>query len=161
MLYQSIKSSRLSKSSLYCNDGYILFPLRKFSYSLKEIEQSKPKIYTVDNGIIRVFAHKISENAGRLMENAVFLELRRRHKENKGLYYYITGDNKEIDFLIENRLLIKVTHDLDKEHIRELKTMDELKIKEGIVITWDTEDVVEEGKRRIVVKPLWKWLLTQ
>lgn len=34
----------------YCNDAYTLFPVRRFSYFMREIEQSKPKIYVVDNG---------------------------------------------------------------------------------------------------------------
>jgi predicted AAA+ superfamily ATPase len=146
----------------YCNDGYILFPVRRFSYSLKEIEQSKPKIYVIDNGIIRVFAHKISENVGRLMENIVFLELRRKYKENEDIFYYVTKDNKEIDFLIENRQIIEVTYDLDQEHVKKIiRALDELKIKKGLIITWDHEDVLEKDGKTIEIKPLWKWLLVE
>ena len=146
----------------YCNDGYILFPVRRFSYSLKEIEQSKPKIYVIDNGIIRVFAHKISENVGRLMENIVFLELRRKYRENEGIFYYVTKDNKEIDFLIENRQIIEVTYDLDQEHVKKIiRALDELKIKKGLIITWDHEDVLEKDGKTIEIQPLWKWLLVE
>jgi predicted AAA+ superfamily ATPase len=146
----------------YCNDGYILFPVRRFSYSLKEIEQSKPKIYVIDNGIIRVFAHKISENVGRLMENIVFLELRRKYKENEDIFYYVTKDNKEIDFLIENRQIIEVTYDPDQEHVKKIiRALDELKIKKGLIITWDHEDVLEKDGKTIEIKPLWKWLLVE
>ena len=163
--YMKTLNINISRNTLYnyleyCNDGYILFPVRRFSYSLKEIEQSKPKIYVIDNGIIKVFAHKISENVGRLMENIVFLELRRKYKENENLFYYVTKDNKEIDFLIENQQAIEVTYDLDQEHIKKMiKALDELKIKRGLIITWNHEDVLEKDGKTIEIKPLWKWLL--
>ncbi len=146
----------------YCNDVYMLFPVRRFSYSLKDIEQSKPKIYTVDNGITKVFAHNISENVGRLMENTVFLELRRNHRENEDLFYYVTKDNKEIDFLIDNQQLVEVTYDLDRGHVKKvMRAMDELKIRKGTVITWDEEDAVEKDGRKVEIVPMWKWLLAQ
>jgi len=163
--YMKTLNINISRNTLYnyleyCNDGYILFPVRRFSYSLKEIEQSKPKIYVIDNGIIKVFAHKISENVGRLMENIVFLELRRKYKENENIFYYVTKDNKEIDFLIENQQAIEVTYDLDQEHIKKMiKALDELKIKRGLIITWNHEDVLEKDGKTIEIKPLWKWLL--
>ncbi len=148
----------------YCNDAYILFPVHRFSFSLKEVEQSKPKIYTIDNGIIRVFSHKTLENVGRLMENVVFLELRRRYRENESLFYYITNDGKEIDFLIKNDEieLVEVTYELDEDHIKKVfKALNELGIKEGTIITWDTEDIIEREGKTIRVVPLWKWLISK
>jgi len=146
----------------YCNDAYILFPLRRFSFSLKEAEQSKPKIYVVDNGIIRVFSHRMSENFGRAMENTVFLELRRKYRENESLFHYVTNDNKEIDFLVKGNgiELIEVTYDLDEEHVKKVfRAMDELEIKKGTLITWDVEDVVRKKGGEIRAVPLWKWLI--
>jgi predicted AAA+ superfamily ATPase len=116
----------------------------------------------IDNGIIRVFAHKISENVGRLMENIVFLELRRKYRENEGIFYYVTKDNKEIDFLIENRQIIEVTYDPDREHVKKMiRALDELKIRKGLIITWDQEDVLEKDGKKIEIQPLWKWLLVE
>ncbi len=127
------------------------------------MEQSKPKIYPVDNGIIRVFAHRTSEDWGRLMECITFLELRRAYKENENIFYYVTADGKEIDFLLKNRdsvQIIEVTYDVDNLHIKKvLKALEELKIKHGTILTWDTNDVVEEDGRKIDIIPLWKWLM--
>jgi len=161
-LNMSISRNSLYSYLEYCNDAYILFPVRRFSYSLKEVEQSKPKIYAIDNGIVRVFSHKITENIGRLMENVVFLELRRRHKENENLFYYITNDGKEIDFLIKNGEveLVEVTYDLDQDHVkRVLRALNELGVREGTIVTWDTEDTIEKEGKTIRVVPLWRWLL--
>ena len=147
----------------YCNDSYILFPLRKFSYSLKEIEQSKPKVYVVDNGITRVFAHRVSEDTGRLMENAVFLELRRKYRENDSLFYYTTENSREIDFLVKDQKyrLIEVTYEVDEEHVRKvIKAMDELGIRESQIVTWDCMDTLEKKGKTIEILPLWKFLLS-
>ena len=158
---------RVSRNSLYnyleySNDAYILFPLRRFSYSLKELEQTKPKIYVIDNGLIRIFSHRISENIGRLMENLVFLHLRRRYKENESLFYYETKNRKEIDFLVkENGIkLFEVSYYLDESHVKKvLDAMEELKLKEATIITWDEEDLIETNGKRIRAIPLWKWLI--
>ncbi len=158
----SVSRNTLYNYLEYCNDAYIVFPVRRFSYSMREIEQSKPKIYVVDNGIIRVFAHMMSEDLGRLIENIVFLELRRRRRSEE-LFYYVTGDNREVDFLVrgENGIkLIEVTYELDHEHIRKMfRAMDELRAGDALVLTWDQEDTIERDGRRIQVKPLWRWLL--
>ncbi|WP_231963851.1 ATP-binding protein [Thermococcus chitonophagus] len=93
----------VSKNTLYnyleyFSDAYVIFPLKRFSYSLKEVEKSLPKIYVVDNGLINVYSLRFSEDIGRLMKNVVFLELRRREKE----VYYFKANGNEVDFLIKN-----------------------------------------------------------
>lgn len=161
----SVSRNTLYNYLEYCNDSYIIFPVRRYSPSLKDVEQSKPKIYPVDNGIIRVFAHRTSEDIGRLMECVVFLELRRTYKENENIFYYITADGKEIDFLLKNGReceIIEVTYDVDNDHIKKVfKALDELKIKHGLILTWDKTDVLEKDGKRIDIMPLWKWFLKE
>ncbi len=41
------------------------------------------KIYCIDNGIISINSFSFSENKGRLLGNAVFIELKRRNLEMK------------------------------------------------------------------------------
>jgi predicted AAA+ superfamily ATPase len=171
---------KASKNTLYnyleyANDSYFLFYLKKFSYSLKDIERSIPKIYVIDNGIINVFSHRFSENIGRLMENLVFLNLRRKYRENKNIFYLKTRENYEVDFVVkeENRIskLIQVTYansfdEINPREYRSLLHTNELfksDKPELIMITWDYEDEKKlswfgkEGTIKFV--PLWKWLL--
>ena len=79
------------------------------------------------------------------------------------VFYYKTKNNEEIDFIVKrlNKLeLIEVTYELDQEHVNKVfKAMEELGLKEGLIITWDDEDLIEEKGKRIKVVPLWKWLL--
>jgi len=149
----------------YCDDAYIVYPVKRFSSSLREVEQGKPKIYVVDNGLINVFAHKTSRDIGRLMENLVFIDLRRRYRENEKIFYYTTRDNKEVDFLIKDGdklSLLEVTYDIDNEHIDRLfDAMGELKTKKSIIVTWDTIDTIRRGNMEVNVIPLWRWLITK
>ena len=67
---------KVSKNTLYnyfeyFSDSLVLLPLRKFSFSYKEFEQSIPKIYFVDNGLISLGSSDYTSNKARLMENIV------------------------------------------------------------------------------------------
>lgn len=173
MKSQGIKTSRnmLYNYLEYLHDAYLIFPLRKFSYSLKEIEQSIPKMYSIDNGLAGVFNTEFQESIGRLMENAVFVELRKSGLiENKDIFYYKTADGKEADFCIRRGShfgqIIQVCYDLSDISTKEreikgiLKASDELKCDDLLVITWDYEAEEAVGKKKIVYAPLWKWLMS-
>jgi len=51
----------------------------------------------IDNGIFAASAFKISENYGRMLENLVAIELKRRGKE---VYHYKAND-REVDFVVK------------------------------------------------------------
>ena len=154
----------------YSNDAYILFPLRKFSFSLKEVEQSLPKIYIIDNGLIKILSSG-SENYGRLMENIVFLQLRRKYKENKSIFYFETKEGYEVDFIVKEDLkvkqLIQVTYASARDEIeqREIKALVKAfetfkKDKpELLIITWDYEDEMRIGNLKIKCIPLYNYLI--
>jgi len=161
--YNFLKSlgMKISKNTLYSyleylKDSLILFSVHRYSPSYKDVEKSIPKIYLVDTGL---FEGNIE--ISRLMENAVFVELKRMGFEN--IFYYITKKDEEIDFLVmkdDNKFLIEVTYDLDRTHINKvLDAANELRIKEAIIITWDYEDIIEVNNKKIKCIPLWKWLL--
>lgn len=172
MKSQGIKTSRnmLYNYLEYLHDAYLIFPLRKFSYSLKEIEQSIPKMYSIDNGLAGVFNTEFQESIGRLMENAVFIELRKSGLvENKNIFYYKTADGKEADFCIREgshfNQLIQVCYDISDIGTKEreikglLKASEELRCDNLLIITWDYEAEEAAGKKKIVYAPLWKWLM--
>lgn len=97
-----------------------------------------------------MFAHRVTEDLGRLMENIVFLELRRRYR-SRDIFYYIAGGNREVDFLVRGRggvELIEVAYELDQEHIRKVfRAMDELRVRNGLALTWDQEDTLKRDER--------------
>ncbi|MFQ6070827.1 MAG: ATP-binding protein [Candidatus Aminicenantales bacterium] len=162
---------RVSKNSLYnylehFNDAFIFFPLRKFSYSLKIIEQSIPKIYVVDNALIERIA---GNEKGKKLENLVFLSLLQRGFQPNRDIFYFTLNNREVDFVIKKGkkvlTLLQCCFDPNDYQTRErelkslVKASKVLSCNDLKVITFDyqKEEKVENNKIKFI--PLWKWLL--
>ncbi len=169
--YNFLKSQghKVSKNTLYTyfgyfEDSFIVFPLKRFSYSYKNIESSMSKIYLVDNGLLSLQG---IQDYGRLIENIVFIELKRRSKGD--LFYYKSTSGREIDFIIKEGKkvseLIQVCYMLDdfvtKE--REVKALlqgsEELKCDNLLIITWDYEAVEIVSGKNVRYVSLCKWLL--
>lgn len=171
--YNFLKSQnfKVSKNTIYnyfdyFHDAFVFFPLRKFSLSLKKIEQSIPKIYTVDNGLIE---NIIGNDKSKKLENLVFLTLLREKNEiNKDVFYYISN-NKEVDFIVKRRdkvlMLIQTCFDIgdyqtkDREVNSLIKAGEELKCDNLIVVTYYYEKVEKVKNKKIKFIPFWKFIL--
>ncbi len=150
----------------YLENSYLIFLVSKFSYSLKEQFVALKKIYCIDNGLAESIAFQFSKNKGKFLENLVFLELKRTGLE---IYYYKTANNLEVDFLVKTGKkdikLIQVADNLDNDKTRQReinavsRAMEELKLKEALILTDDTEDDLKLEGKRIKVISLYKWLL--
>lgn len=148
------------------NDAFIFFPLKKFSYSLKKIEQSSAKIYTVDNGFI---TELVGNDKGKKLENLVFTALLKKgYRINVDLFYY--KETREVDFVLKNKNneiteLLQVCHDLtdiatkDREIKALLKFSKKFKCEDLTIITNDFEAIEKYEDRNINFIPAWKWLL--
>ena len=125
---------------------------------------NKKKIYAVDTGIVNAVSFQFSENKGRLLENAVFLELKRRYKD----IYYFEGKN-ECDFIIKSgrtiTQAIQVADSLSEPKTRKreieglFSAMDFFDLKKGCIITSDTEEHLKKDNKHIIIIPFWKWSL--
>jgi len=155
----------VERYSKYIESSRMILFVKRFSFSVKEQENSPRKVYSIDTGLSNTVGFRFLENYGRIIENLVAVELLRRGKE---IFYYKSQDQKEVDFVVKEGLkvkeLIQVCYDLDfntKE--RELKALvkasKELDCNSLLVITWDHEGEEEFRGERIQFKPLWKWLL--
>ncbi|PIU36474.1 hypothetical protein COS77_01945 [Candidatus Roizmanbacteria bacterium CG06_land_8_20_14_3_00_34_14] len=150
----------------YFKDAFLVFELPQFSYSVKTQQKALKKIYAVDTGLANTISFRFSEDKGRILETAVFLALKRQNKE---MYYYRTKNNKEVDFLMKQKglknKLIQVCWDLtdEKTKKREIdnlnKAMEELRLDEGLILTYNTEDKVLIDEREITILPVYKWIL--
>lgn len=160
----------IERFSYYLENSGLIYFVFKFSPSFKEQEKAARKVYIVDNGLANAVGFKISENLGRLAENLVFIELKRRYSTNPlvDIFYWKTN-NKEVDFIIRTGMkvnsVIQVCWNISDKKTKEreieplLKAMKEFKLKEGLIITEDFEGQEEIGDKKIIYKPLWKWLL--
>jgi predicted AAA+ superfamily ATPase len=155
----------------YLEDVMFSFLLRKFSFSERQSLLSLPKIYLCDQGFPNFsLSTKTSEDFGRVMENSVFLELKKKELENKNLsLFYFKSNNEEVDFVVKDgfdvKQLIQVTFTSNKDEVedREIKSLVKasnlLKCNNLLVISWDYEDEITVDKKRIKFIPLWEWLL--
>jgi len=137
-----------------------------YSYTIKDQMQYPRKIYCVDNGIVNVVGFKLSENIGNIYENTVANELIRCDKK---IFYWKNRQQEEVDFVVVHgtqvRQLIQVCYNIEnidtkKREIKSLlKAMDSFKLNEGLIITEDYDSTELIENKKIVFKPLWKWLI--
>lgn len=152
--------------------AYFFFFLNHFAYSIKSQITFPRKCYCVDTGLSNAVSFKFSENLGRVYENAVFLELKRRQTLNPmtEIYYWKNPQQQEVDFVIKQGLkvnqLVQVCYNINdlktkKREIRALKkAYKEFKCRNILIITEDYEAEEKIDTMKIKFIPLWKWLLT-
>ncbi len=156
----------VERFSRYFSIARLLFFVPKFSFSLKQQILNPKKVYCIDPGLRNIVSFKFAEDIGRIAENVVFLELFRSGKE---VYYWRDRAGREVDFAVKEKLkvreLVQVCWRIEEEKTRKreiaalVKAMDELKLKEGLIITENTEGRENINGKWITYKPLWKWLV--
>lgn len=158
--------------SRYLSETYMVFFASKFSFSKKEQLLNPKKAYCIDNGLRNAVGFVFSEDSGRLMENVIFLELKRRAHNDREIFYWRGKQaGKEVDFLVKEGQkvgqLIQACYDVENEDTKKREVsalkeaMEEFGLRSGMVITWDYEGEEKEAppEGKIAYVPLWKWLL--
>lgn len=149
----------------FLQDTYLIFQINKFDFSLKKQINNPKKTYFIDNALINRIGFIFSMEKGRLLENLVFLELRRRKFE---IFYH--SKRCECDFVIrqENTIVqaIQVCYSFDSDETRQREmngireAMNHYCLDEGLILLNDTqEQTIEEHGKIIRILPVWKWLL--
>ena len=169
--YNTMKSMSIkcTKNSLYkyldhLTDAFLFYKVPIHSRSEKSRLINPAKIYTIDTGLLNAMTFRNSYNYGPLLENMVFMHLRRCSYD---VEYVNTKNGHEADFFARHKIsgetqLIQVCRDLSdkKTFERELRglknAMDELSFSTGTIVTWDDETIIEN---KIKVIPIWKWLI--
>ncbi len=157
----------------HLEQAYLVFPLKRFSFKVKEQEKSPRKMYAIDTGLCNAVGFRFSENIGRLAENIVFIALKRAQAldPERELFYWKDVYHCEVDFVIKKGLkvesIIQVCWNIQDEKTknRELrslaKAMKELKVSSAILITEDAEGEEKLHGNTVKLIPLWKWLLAE
>ncbi len=177
--YNTLKSMgmKISKKTVYSytqylENSFLIFFIKNFSPSIRNMELVSKKVYSVDNGLVNYLTGN-ELNAGRLMENAVALKLKEEEYGTFISVFYYKGANYEIDFLVKKgndiKQLIQVSHvnsfdELDKREYRALLNGYEVfkdYNPELLIITWDYEDEKLIDGKKIKFVPLWKWLISE
>src|SRR3989344_2214217 len=148
----------------YLEETYFAKTINKFDYSLKKQIINDKKFYVLDNGFVGVLSKKITKDHGWLLENLVFNCLNKEYD-----VFYYSGERK-CDFLtVKNKTVIQAiqvcddlnTENRDREAAGLTEAMKKFKLQEGLLLTNDQEEKIKIGRKKILVKPVWKWLLEE
>lgn len=148
----------------YIENTYLLFSLSKLDYSVKAQLRNPKKVYAIDNALVSRLGFHFSGEEGRLLENMVYIELRRRGGE---IFYHNSG-SAECDFVVRDgfRVVQAIqacyllgSSDTREREIRGIQdAMDTYQLLEGTIITNTHEEELKYGNKMIHILPAWKWL---
>lgn len=148
----------------YLTQAFLVFEMSRYHPNLKVQTRDPKKIYVIDTGLRTVSLQSNREDWGRLAENAVYLELKRR---NKQVFYY--KQTQEVDFVITELGkpidAIQVCYsDLEDQETRNreinalLECLQALELPSGKILTLSLEDLILKDGKTIHLIPLYEWL---
>jgi uncharacterized protein len=145
----------------WLQDAYVLFFLPRFSWSAKSVNKNPKKVYAIDNGLAKANSLSFTKDEGRLLENLVYLNLRKTFNQ---VFYF--RERKECDFVVlENnkvKWLIQVCHSLhadnrDREVNGLMEALEFFDVKTGYILTSNQSDSLKIEGRKLVVQPVWEF----
>ncbi len=152
----------------FLGEAYLIFQLKRFSWSVKKQLANVRKFYAIDTGLANRVSFQVGSRQGQNLENIVFLELLRRRKE---IYYYKSKRDREVDFLVKEGNLIKeliqVSFTITDENTRKREftalkvATDELsgQTPRCLVLTTDRSEIIEWQGLTVNVQNVIDWLL--
>lgn len=172
-IFNELKSNgiKIGKNTLYdfldyVQNIYLALILHRYDKSLVNKELGEKKIYSIDIGLNNATEFKFSDNIGKSLENAVFLELKRLSCE---IFYY-RDQHSECDFIISDngRIVeaLQVCYDLSDTETKKrevkglLTTCKNFELDSGTIISYDSEDEFIQNGINIKIIPFYKWHLT-
>ncbi len=147
----------------HLEEAYLIFSVFRHDFSIKKQLTANRKIYCIDLAMINEVAFSFSQNRGQNLENLIFLELKRR---NFLVYYY--QEKLECDFLVcdKGKIIqaIQVVDNLNQSNKKRevaglLAAMNKHKLKRGLILTSDYNEIKNIDGKKIIFKPIWQWLL--
>jgi predicted AAA+ superfamily ATPase len=169
-IYNELKSQgyRIGKNLLYeylqyAEDVYLFSIVKKYERSLIKQELGEKKVYAIDNGLLNAVTSKFSKDKGKLLENAVFMELRK-----KGRPVSFFKNRKECDFIImdnQEKVAIQVTYSISDAETLKRETEGIIEacktsgIRDAVILTSSEENILNREGIEIKILPTYKWLL--
>ncbi len=167
----SLSVDTIGEYAAYLKDAYLVFNMPIFGFSVKAQEINPKKIYCIDSGIRNIKGFRFSLDYGRIAENIVFIELKRRNFSDplSRIFYWRDKKQKETDFLLMSEIkiskVIQVCWDINQPEVKKreveglLSVLNEYDLESGLIITedYEGEEIIENKK--IIYLPLWLWLL--
>lgn len=152
-------TTTISDYCSYLENSYLCYFMTRYSPSLKVQQQSPKKVYFIDHALAKIIGFRFSEDRGRMLENIIFLELKRR---GKTIFYH--KGNKECDFVIQNgtniQAAMQVTQGLSDSNTHErevsglIEALEQYSLSTGIILTEldESDEIVKVGQKNIKLK---------
>lgn len=154
-------------------DAYLVFLVPIRSRSAKQRIVNPRKVYAVDPGLAAAMRAGGARDLGALLENFVYLELRRRlgRLAEGAIAYYRTASGREVDFAVDpvlpgaNLELVQVCANLQSAETREretrglLEAMAETGADHATIVTLAERGRIESAAGPIRIVPAWEWTL--
>ena len=147
----------------YMENSWLLFTLHVYDDSVKRQQIAPKKVYSIDTGLTTAVGFGFSPNTGKLLENLVYLTLRRKTKD---IYYFSSPGGYEVDFYLpKKQQLIQVTQNLDHPAVRdrELRALQEamqnVKVQSALILTDAGENTIEIDGIPVKIRSAAEWLL--
>ncbi len=146
----------------YLQDAYLVEFVSLYDYSIKKQMRNPQKIYALDLGIYHQNKIAFSPNEGHVLENIVYLHLRRQGKE----IYYFQGKG-ECDFVVTKQgspielyqVCTEVNNlNIDREVNGLFEAMVHFKKEIGYIITQNQTDIFKRDNLTINLIPAWEWM---
>jgi predicted AAA+ superfamily ATPase len=159
-----IKSINSVKTYIsYLENSWLIFTLNVYDYSIKRQQIAPKKVYCIDNGLAKTVGFHFSPNTGKLLENLVFLQLRRSSKQ---IFYLNLPSGEEVDFYLpQQRMLVQVSQQIDHEETRQReiralsKAMDTFPVEKCLLLTDRNNDPFKIGNTPVEIRSTAEWLL--
>ena len=154
-------SSSIMEYLSFFTDAYLFFFVPKFSYSHKVQTVNPKKVYCIDNGFITTNSVSFTGDKGRLLENMVYMQLRRSTAD---IFYFNEG--KECDFVVslngKVKDVIQVCYQLDQNNMNReimgaLEAMEFFNLSEAVIITHNQADTFSINSKTINAIPFYRW----
>lgn len=160
----------ISDYCYYLSMSYLCYTVSRFSHSLAKQQLYNKKCYFIDHALARALGFRSTDDKGRLLENLVYIELRRRGGE-----IYFHKEQYECDFLVRRKGRISEAfqvcwnlHDFATRE-REIRGLTEAMqihgLKLGVILSENQEEELQleinETDASILIIPVWKWAVTR
>ena len=169
-IYNDLKSQglKVSKDSLYlwldyaCNI-FMFRKVEKYDKSMVKQRSAPAKYYVADIALRNAVLLPESEDAGKALENIVYLNLERTLGEEDGIFYFY--ESKECDFVVKKgervAELIQVCWTLNDDNVEReigglIAASSVTGCKQGKIITFSQRETFERDGIRIEVMPIWE-----
>lgn len=152
-----------SEYSKALEEAFLIFEVNRYHQNLKVQARDPKKVYAVDLGLRAAISRSVHDDSARLLENLVYLELRRRELQ---ISYF--KEKFEVDFVVSENYkateAIQVCYDISNPATREreirglTECMDKVGLDSGTIVSFDHEEIIELAGKVVHVVPVYEWL---